>query len=359
MKILFVTRKFPPSIGGMEQFAYDLHGAVSQKVETVLVSWGGSNKALPVVYPLLFVKSLLQLMKGGIDVIHIQDGLLAPAGWLLSKLSRKPYTVVIHGLDITFNNPLFKALAPPAVARASKVFCISQAAADEAIKRGVPAEKCEVIPLAVDDKLFGKATRADLIKRLELPENSQLLLTVGRLVKRKGVAWFISNVLPELAKTNPHVVYLVVGDGSERETVEVAINDSKMAGHVRLLGRVTDDLYEMAYNGADVFVMPNIPVDNNIEGFGLVVLEAALCERPVVAANTEGIADAIRDGQNGVMVTPKDSKAFEKEIKHFLDKPAEAKEFGKKARQFTLDHYQWGKIADRYADGYKSLPKRR
>lgn len=342
----------------MELFAYDLHGALSSKIDTVLVKWGGSNKALPVVYPLLFFRGLHHLAKGGIDVIHIQDGLLSPLGWLLSKLSRKPYTVVIHGLDITYANPIFKAIAPRAVARASKVFCISQAAADEAAKRGVPKEKLIVIPLAVDDKLYGKSSRKELLKRLELDDDAKLLLTVGRLVKRKGVAWFITEVLPGLVKQFPKLVYVVVGEGSNRPEIEAAIADKKLGDHVRLLGRVQDDLYEAAYNGSDVFVMPNIPVANNIEGFGLVVLEAALCELPVVGAETEGIKDAVANGKNGILVPVKDISAFQHYISHFLNNPADAKAFGQHARKFTLDTYRWDSIADKYIEAYQQLIKK-
>ncbi len=359
VKVLFITRKYPPSIGGMQLFAYELYTALSSRADMQLIKWGGSNKALPLVYPLLFFKGLHHLAKGGIDVIHIQDGLLAPAGWLLSKLSRKPYTVVIHGLDITFANPLFKALAPRAVARASVVFCISQAAADEAAARGVPPEKLLVIPLAVEDKLYGKSSRDDLLQQLQLPHDSRILLTVGRLIKRKGVAWFISAVMPQLVVRYPNLVYLVVGEGSERPIIEEAIAATGLSNHVRLLGRVTDSLYEAAYNGADVFVMPNIPVANNIEGFGLVVLEASLCAVPVVAAATEGIIDAVSNGQNGLLVPVQDAAAFEQTISQFLGDPATAKQFGLRSREFTLAHYQWPVIAERYLEAYKNLQNNR
>lgn len=359
MKVLFITRKYPPSIGGMQLFAHELYTALSAKTNMQLIKWGGSNKALPLVYPLLFFKGLHHLAKGGVDVIHIQDGLLAPAGWLLSKLSRKPYTVVIHGLDITFANPLFKVLAPRAVARAAAVFCISQAAADEAAARGVPREKLLVIPLAVEDKLYGRASRDNLLQQLDLPHDSQMLLTVGRLVKRKGVAWFITAVLPQLVQQYPRVVHLVVGEGSERPVIEAAITAAGMADHVRLLGRVTDQLYEAAYNGADVFVMPNIPVPNNLEGFGLVVLEASLCAVPVVAAATDGITDAVSNGHNGLLVPVQDAAAFAQTIGQLLNDPVAAKQFGQQSRAFTLAHYQWPAIAERYLEVYKNLQSRR
>jgi phosphatidylinositol alpha-1,6-mannosyltransferase len=235
------------------------------------------------------------------------------------------------------------------------VFCISQAAANAARQRGVAGSKIHVIPLAVADELHSKSSRAELISRLQLPAESQLLLTVGRLVKRKGVAWFIDNALPGLVKQYPDLIYLVVGEGGERHNIETAIKRSGVAQNVRLLGRIKDSLYEAAYNGADVFVMPNINVPGDIEGFGLVLLEASTCALPVVAADTEGIRDAVVDGKNGVLVPSGDAAAFQHEIGRFLADPAGAKQFGAESRDFTLATYQWDKIADRYIEQYQRL----
>jgi glycosyltransferase involved in cell wall biosynthesis len=101
--------------------------------------------------------------------------------------------------------------------------------------------------------------------------------------------------------------------------------------------------------------MPNINVPGDIEGFGLVLLEASTCALPVVAADTEGIRDAVVDGKNGVLVPSGDAAAFQHEIGRFLADPAGAKQFGAESRDFTLATYQWDKIADRYIEQYQRL----
>lgn len=348
VKILFITRKYPPSTGGMELFAYDLSQALAAKVDLRLVKWGGSNKALPVVLPYLFLGGLWQLLRGGVDVIHIQDGLLAPAGWLLSRLSGKPYAVVLHGLDVTYGNPLYKTFVLPAIRRADRLFCISQATADEAVKRGAAESKITVIPLAVREP-----ARAGDPKLLDLPSSGPTLITVGRLVKRKGVAWFIEEVLPDLVKQYPSLVYLVVGDGQDRANVEAAIKRAGLDKNVRLMGRVSDELREAAYARAEVFVMPNVPVPGNMEGFGLVLLEASARGLPVVASDIEGIKDAVSDGQNGVLVPARDAKAFAAQLGRFLRDASLARKFGAGSRKFTLATYRWDKLADRYIEQYK------
>ena len=333
----------------MELFAYDLSQALAKKVDLRLVKWSGSGRtrAVLVALPYLSIKAFFALLRGGIDIIQVQDGLLAPSAYILSRLFRKPYAVVIHGLDITYQNPLFKSLVPAAVRRADVVFCISRAAAQEAIKRGVPELKITVIPLAVQDNV--KSADQALLK---LPAGPALL-SVGRLVKRKGVAWFISNVLPDLVKKYPSLIYIVVGDGEERPAIETVIDQTGLRANVRLLGRVSDERLEAAYARADVFVMPNINVPGDMEGFGLVLLEASVRGLPVVASDTEGIKDAVVDGKNGVLVPVGEAAAFDREIVQFLDNPDMAKKFGDSSRQFTLATYRWDKLVDSYIELYK------
>jgi len=356
VKVLFITRKFPPSTGGMQLFAYELSEALAAKTNIKLVKWGGSGrlKAVLVALPYLSVKAALALP--GTDIIQAQDGVLAPLAYVLSRLSRKPFAVVIHGLDATYGNWLFRVVVPPAVRRADAVFCISQAAADEVEKLGVSKTKIHVVPLAVVDKFDSdSADRQAARQQINIKPNAQVLVTVGRLVKRKGVAWFIKEVLPNLAKRYPDLIYLVVGQGEEQAVIVAAINSNDTSAHVRLLGRISDEQRATVYNAADVFVMPNIPVPGDMEGFGLVLLEASTYRLPVVATNIEGIADAVSDGQNGQLVPAKDVAAFQHQIEKFLASPTEAKTYGDKSRAFTLANYHWDKIAERYIDEYQRL----
>ena len=134
-----------------------------------------------------------------------------------------------------------------------------------------------------------------------------------------------------------------------------AIERRGLEKHVRLAGRLDGRAYAAAYNGADVFVMPNVVVPGDMEGFGLVLLEASLCARPVVAAGIEGILDAVSDGQNGVLVPTRDAKAFTAALNRFLSDKTYAKKFGEQSRRFTLENYQWPAIADRYIAAYRKL----
>jgi len=362
IKVLFMARKFPPSVGGMERFAFDISNELDQLVNLRKITWGGSNKWLPLVLPWFFFRAFWQLLTNReIAVIHTHDGVQAPVGWLLHVLFRRPYVIVAHGLDITYKNAFYQAVVLPFVRRVDVLITISKATRDEALKRGVKSEKIQVIPLGTHDD-YGQVRpdRKALEAAINLSlENKTLLLTTGRLVKRKGVAWFIGHVLPELVSRNQNIIYLVAGEGAERPAIEAAITKHQLSDHVALLGRVSDETRSLLYQSSDIFVMPNIVVPADMEGFGIVVNEAATAELPVVASNIEGIVDALADGKNGIMVPTRDAERFIEEITKLIDDPKYRRQFGKLAREYTLETYDWKQIARAYLEIYEKLSRRR
>ena len=109
---------------------------------------------------------------------------------------------------------------------------------------------------------------------------------VGRLVERKGIYWFIKNVFPKLDK---NYIFLIMGKGQEELKIKELIKSLKLQDRIIMLGRAPDDLKRLLYNASDIFIMPNIPVEGDMEGFGTVTIEAASCGLPVITSNLEGI----------------------------------------------------------------------
>jgi len=356
-EILFITRKFPPSTGGMEKGAYELYRHLSQITEVKLVKWGGSNKWLPIFLPYLFLKALWILLFHKISVIYLQDGLLVPFGYLL-KVSRKPVVTTIHGLDITYKNRLYQFFGPKCVKRLDKVICISNAAKEECLKRGIPEEKITVISEGVWDEFYMNLKCVDRHRLREKVSvrlgfdlsNKKILLSVGRLTERKGFHWFVENVLPKIIEGDKDCIYLIAGKGIYREKVREAIERRSLKNHVLMLGQVNNEMLRYLYNVADVYVMPNVPIKGDIEGFGLVALEAASCGLPVVASKLEGIEDAIKNGENGFLVDHSDIQGFVDIITNLLANDEEREKFGKRAREFSLENYHWRKIACTYLE---------
>ncbi len=290
MKLLFITRKYPPSIGGMEKVNYILSQELSEVVDTTIIFWGKSQKYLPLFMVYFFFKASYLIWRKKITNVHLGDALLSPLGLLLKKLFHVKCSVTVHGLDITYKLPIYQWIVPKCVSKLDKIICISKATLNECVPRGIPVEKCSVITWGVYPREFyTNANRADLEKIVgQTLTNKKVMVTVGRLVQRKGVYWFIKNVMP---KFDNSYIYVVIGDGEQREAILNLINELDLSKQVLLLGKVTDDALKIIYNTADTFVMPNIKVDGDIEGFGIVALEAMSAGLPVIAANIEGIPD--------------------------------------------------------------------
>jgi glycosyltransferase involved in cell wall biosynthesis len=341
MKLLFITRKYPPMVGGMEKLSFALAKEFTKNTDTTLITWGKSQKYLPYFLISAFFKALYFIPTKKINHIHLGDALLSPLGIILKYIFGIKTTVTVAGLDITFNFPGYQLLIPLCVAQLDKIVCISNATRDECIKRGIPKSKIIVIPCGVyPNDYIEKAHRSDLSNMLKFSTDKiKVLVTVGRLVERKGVYWFIKNVLPQI---NTNYIYLVIGDGQEKNRIEKLIKDKKLQNNVLILGKISHEKLKLIYNTADLFIMPNITVDHTMEGFGIVAIEASVTGLPVIAAKTEGIQDAVIDGKTGELIESMDAQGFAQEIKH-------TKHFDRKTVSvITQKNYSWESIGKLY-----------
>ena len=343
----------------MEKVAYELSQHLAKLTDVKLVKWGGSNKWLPLVLPYLLFCSSWILLTAKVSVVYVEDGLLAPLGVIL-ELFRKPVAITIHGKDITYKNTLYQFLIPRLVGKLDKIICVSDATKQQCINRGIFQRKVVVIPNGISDEFHMNAERQQLKERLSKElgirlDNRKVILSVGRLVERKGVHWFVENVMPLLIRNNSPCVYLIAGDGNFSSQIKEIIRRNNLNEYVFMLGRVGEETLRLLYNAADIFVMPNIPVKGDMEGFGLVALEAASCGLPVVASNLEGIREAIVDGKNGFLVEPANAQGFTERIKELLENDELRERLGAQARQFTLENYGWARVAGRYLKSFVTL----
>jgi len=277
-----------------------------------------SNLNLVWFLPFSLLKALLLDRKHSFNNIHLCDGLLAPLGILLKRLTRASVSVSIHGLDITYKNFFYQLMIPRCVARLDKIISVSRTTRKECQRRKIPVQKCVVIPNGIrPNELYLSEPIDELQTKLEkitgrVIRNRKILVTVGRLVKRKGVAWFIDCVMPHM---NSSYIYVVAGDGPEFNRIQQVVSRRNLENRVLMLGRVSNGIHKVLLNASDIFIMPNNTVVNDIEGFGIVILEAGSCGLPVVASNLQGIKDAVIDGKTGCLVNEGDVAGFLKQIK--------------------------------------------
>ena len=258
LRIIFVSRTFPPTTGGLQQAAFELSSALAQKYPVKLIKWGGSRYALPVIYPWLLAQTIWACWRNQGDVVYLQDGVLAITAVFIKLLSRKPVAMNMHGLDITFSWKLYRWMLRSSVSYVDLIITASDWS-EEQIHNLFPDKPIKIISHGVKDEFYDSK-----IKRAARPT----LLTTGRLVERKGVAWFIDNVMPQLVKQHPSLQYIVIGDGVMRPQIEKLIQEHRLSNNVKLLGKASVAVRNRWYNQANLFIMPNIKVPGDAEGFG-------------------------------------------------------------------------------------------
>jgi len=344
--ILFISRNYPPQIGGLETYSYNLIKYVGHRHAVSKIVLGKPRKHLLWFLPWALFEAVRLIKKENIRRVHLCDGFLATVGFLLKSFFPVTVSVTVHGLDITFRNSLYQSIIPPCVARLDRIICVSRHTQKECVNRGVPAEKTWVIPNGVNSADFQvsgsrQASRAELANNLGIQqEGKTILLTVGRLVPRKGVAWFVKEVMPRLDSS---YLYLVAGDGPDFERVSSLVGHCKLEDRVFLLGRVTAETRNRLFHASDMFIMPNIEVDGDVEGFGIAAIEAGCCGLPVVASDLQGLKDAVLHGRTGFFVEAGNAEGFADRIKGMdLDSDAVC--------SLVIETFDWQKVSQHYQE---------
>jgi phosphatidylinositol alpha-1,6-mannosyltransferase len=346
-KILFISRAYPPITGGIENQNYELSVWLSKIAEVKTIANLKGKKALPFFLPYITLRALWFAPR--YDAILLGDGVLGVVGYIVKNVyPKKPVLSVVHGLDITYTSSIYQTWwVKTFLPKLDTLIAVGNETIRVGIERGIPQEKFVFIPNGVDtDKYFHTYSRQDLEKIIgESLADKKVLLTSGRLAKRKGVAWFIRNVLPKLPDT---IIYVVAGDGVDRENIQDAVIETNAASRVHLLGFVDDETRNTLMNTCDLFIQPNIRVTGDMEGFGISVIEAASYQIPVIASRLEGLQDAIKDNEDGFLVEPENAQAYVEKINLLLADDDKLKTFGKQSRQYVIDHFRWESIAKRY-----------
>lgn len=263
-------------------------------------AWSVWTKADPARY---------QLCIGG-------SGLMAP---ILGAASRRHLStaVYLHGLDITFPHPVYQRFFVSGLARIDRVLVNSRYTGALAAKAGISEARIRVVNPGV-----GMPAASDVHSAQR--EGGPLLLSVGRLVARKGLAEFIERAMPSLLRRYPDLRLCVVGSeppGNRARVLDrmrATIEEHGLQQSVHLLGKVDDEQLSALYAQADLHVLPLVNRPGDVEGFGMVVLEAAARGVPTVAFDLGGVGDALRGPDAGQLIAQDDYRAFIDAVCHWL-----------------------------------------
>lgn len=372
MRLVLVTQDFPPRRGGIQTYALELARRLGPRLEGFAViapavegaaevdrelpcrvlRSGTSDTLIAAAAPLL-----LELALEGFDhTLHAQWS-TTPAALGLRAVGRVHQVATLtYGRELLLapwsKAPLaqrgYDAVRRRSLGAVDRVLALGTYTAGLVRELGVAAERIHITGCGTDPERFRPVDASALRERLGLAQR-RVLLTIARLVARKGID-SVLRALPAVRRAVPDVAYVVCGDGPERERLEGLARELGVLDLVRFAGGVPDEELAEWYCAGDVFVMPSRSEPPDVEGFGIVFLEAGACERPVVAARAGGVPDAVAEGVSGLLVTPGDVDELAAKLVDLLRDPARAAELGRNGRARVLAELNWDRVTERTLD---------
>ena len=318
MRHLLVTNDFPPKVGGIQSYLWELWRRLPPGDTTVLTtSFPGSAafdaaqafriERLParLLLPTRRLAARINRLAAEVSARIVLLDPVLPLGWLAPRIER-PYGVVVHGAELAIpaRLPVVRLQLARVLRGARLVVAAGAYSAREADRAGGRDLETALVPPGVDvdrfrplDELGRKRAR----RRFGVEPDSPLILSVSRLVPRKGMDTLIK-ASAELARQHPDARVLIAGSGRDRRRLQRLID--RLNAPARLVGRVPDDELPSLLGSADVFAMlcRNRWGSLEQEGFGIVFLEAAACGVPQIAGRSGGSHDAVEHGVTGLIV---------------------------------------------------------
>lgn len=316
------------------------------------VARGITSKLLFALFSIsLLFKTLRLIRSSQPHVVHahwwLPGGL---AGALATLVAPRPLVITTHGTDVEMlrRTKWVQPLARFAFSRAAAITCGSTYLREQLVALGVAAPgRVHVIPMPVNPQ-FTIGNSQPGPSPLPIVNGQLSILTVARLTSQKSIDTLIA-ALGILRGRGCAARLTIVGDGPERRRLETQARESGLADVVDFIGALPQAQLPAYYSRAAVFVLPSIR-----EGMGLVFAEALLCGAPVIAANSGGVTDIVRDGETGLLVAERDPSALADAIARLLEDRTLARRLADRGRAWVMEHYTAGTVARQFVELYGS-----
>ena len=329
-KTLLLTENFPPKEGGSGRWFWELYSRLPNdkvlivandtpegrefdntheldivRIELESTEWGlASTKGLGFYWET--IRKVLKLVKEhGIEEVHcgrvIPEGVIARA---LKLLAGARYNCFVHGEDVetAATSREHSLLVKNVCKNASMLICNSENTANIVRKLGFDSgSKCEVLHPGVDTSRFEVAAPDTSFRQKMGWSGKRVLLTVGRLQRRKGQDFLIKS-MPALLNEFPDLFYAVVGRGECYDELISLVDQHELHDNVCVYPDMDDEALIKCYQQCDIFILPNRTIDNDIEGFGMVLVEAQVCGKPVIAGDSGGTRETMNIGKTGHII---------------------------------------------------------
>ena len=365
---LLVTNDFPPKVGGIQSYLWELwrrlpaddfvvhttphaEALAFDAEQSFVVTRSREPVLLPTPTVVRRVRNLAE--RQGAELVVWDPAL--PVGHAARRVGR-PYAVVLHGSEVTVPGrlPMARSILARVLRGASLVICAGNYPAAEAERAAGCSLPTVVVPPGVDTDRFrplDEAERASVRRELGLPVDAPLVVSVSRLVPRKGMDTLIRSAA-RLGRTEPDLVVAIAGSGRDRRRLEGLV--ASTGAPVRLLGRVPEELLPGLYGAGDVFAMlcRSRWAGLEQEGFGIVFLEAAAAGVPQVAGESGGAAEAVAHERTGlVMGRPNAVEQVARTLSDLLGDRERRAEMGREARRRAEAEFSYDVLARRLRAG--------
>lgn len=347
MRTILFTLEYPPHKGGVAN--YYAHLAKYWPIdEHIYVLNNNKGELIKKNYIPIWSAAYFTLKRNikRLRIDYILVGQILPLGtvaYIYSLFSGIKYSVFLHGMDFTYSlRGSKKILSRLILNRADKIICANS----------YLVNKLWEFNYKWDEKIYkinpGIELGSPNIRDIDLQkkiisynlDNKLILLSLGRLVKRKGVDMTIKalNYIPEDIMSK--LIYVVIGSGPEKDYLHNLV-PRKIENKVIFLNSISNEDKWIWLKLSDIFIMPSRRIGDDFEGFGIVYLEANLLKKPVIAGDSGGVRDAVRNEKNGLLVNPNDPQDIAKAIIRLFNKPQLRHQLGEYGYKRVIRDFSW------------------
>ncbi len=385
MKTLLISEIFPPKTGGSGRWFFEIYSRLSRenyiiaagidekarafdanidlkivRLPLTMSTWGIINPKGMFVYLRLVLLLLLLIRKEGVKAIHcgrcLPEGLLA---WMIWKMLKIPYLCYVHGEELaTFQKSRELVWLSRKVFVGAKYIVVNSRNTQRLLTDYMPIMKgkSQILHPGVDTNYFKPIPTDHILQNKYGWQDRLVILTVGRLQKRKGHDVSILSLM-HLKNKFPNILYAIAGSGEEQEYLQNMVAENKLNEHVQFLGEVDDEILLKCYQQCDLFILANREVDGDIEGFGMVLVEAQSCGKPVIAGDSGGTHETMIPGKTGLIVDCCDPQLLADAIFQLLKDPENRKFMSQSAVKWVNENFDWKSLVLKAEELFKKLSK--
>jgi len=374
MKTLLLSEIFPPRIGGSGQWFWEIYRRQNLRDYQILAghcpddesfdreseldvlrfqfssdSWSIMNLAGIRYYWHMFKNVRRQIRSSGATRLHcarvMPEGVVA---WMLKRTSGIAYDCYVHGEDIELARQSRESrwLVNQVIKGAHTMICNSHNSA-RLLREHWPVSEEQIVVMhpGVDTEHFAPSVDSSVLRDQLGWTDRTVVLTVSRLEKRKGHDMMIQ-ALPQIRESVPNVLYAIVGNGEEKAPLEALAKSLGVQDCVEFGGAADDAQLLNCYQACDLFALPNRQHGTSIEGFGIVLLEAQACAKPVLAGDSGGTAETMIHGTTGLVADCTTADRVAVAVIDLLTDTQRLKSMGNAARQHTIEAFSWNNLGE-------------